>query len=505
MPDTSVISPLVIRLGGGLVLDKDTFSQPPGSAIGLQNFEPDINGGYRRISGTTKFNSNIVPQTASSDETILGVHIYNNSVIAARGTSVYKGSNTGSWTSIDSGRTSAGRYNFENFNFDGTDKVIYVDGTNRAAVYNNTSVTDLTASGAPTDPSFVTIFRSHVFFAGMSSSPQEIVFSAPFDETDFSTANGAGSIKVDDTITGLKVFRENLFIFCEDSIFKLGGSSLSDFAVVPVTRKIGCIDGNSIQEIAGDIVYLAPDGLRTIAATDRIGDVELGTISKQIQPRLENISKDKISSLVIRGKSQYRLFFPTNAGAVASSNGIMGVIKAGEQGGVGWEYADLVGIKPSACASGFISGTETVLHGGYDGYIYKQETGNNFDGTAIVAFYRGPHYTMGDAGIRKMMQRIIWNYENEGSVNSTVKLSYDFGSGTTPQPQPYSLAVGNSAAIFGTSLFGTATFGSTGIPLVRQSIEGSGFTVGVQIDDASGSPPISLKGYQLEFTPGGRR
>ncbi len=505
MPDTSVISPLVVRLGGGLVLDKDTFSQPPGSAIGLQNFEPDINGGYRRIRGTAKFNSNIVPQTASSGETILGIHIYSNSVIAARGTSVYKGSNAGSWTSIDSGRTNAGRYNFENFNFDGTDKVIFVDGTNNASVYNNTSVTDINASGAPANPSFVTIFRSHVFFAGMSSNPQEIVFSAPFDETDFSPSNGAGSIKVDDTVTGLKVFRENLFIFCEDSIFKLGGSSLSDFAVVPVTRKIGCIDGNSIQEIAGDIVYLAPDGLRTIAATDRIGDVELGTVSKQIQPRLENISKDKISSLVIRGKSQYRLFFPTNAGAVASSNGIMGVIKAGEQGGVGWEYADLVGIKPSACASGFISGTETVLHGGYDGYIYKQETGNNFDGTSIVAFYRGPHYTMGDAGIRKMMQRIIWNYENEGSVNSTVKLSYDFGSGETPQPQPYSLAVGNSAAIFGTSLFGTATFGSTGIPLVRQSIEGSGFTVGVQIDDASGSPPISLKGYQLEFTPGGRR
>jgi len=84
MPDTSVISPLVVRLGGGLVLDKDTFSQPPGSAIGLQNFEPDINGGYRRINGTEKFNSNIVPQTASSDEIILGVHIYSDSVIAAR-------------------------------------------------------------------------------------------------------------------------------------------------------------------------------------------------------------------------------------------------------------------------------------------------------------------------------------------------------------------------------------------------------------------------------------
>ena len=40
MPDTSLQSPYVVRLGGGLVLDKDTFSQPPGSAVQLKNFEP---------------------------------------------------------------------------------------------------------------------------------------------------------------------------------------------------------------------------------------------------------------------------------------------------------------------------------------------------------------------------------------------------------------------------------------------------------------------------------
>ena len=53
MADTSIISPLVVRLGGGLVLDKDTFSIPPGSATTLENFEPDINGGYRSSPTST--------------------------------------------------------------------------------------------------------------------------------------------------------------------------------------------------------------------------------------------------------------------------------------------------------------------------------------------------------------------------------------------------------------------------------------------------------------------
>ena len=250
MPDTSLLSPFVVKLGGGLMLDKDAFTLPPGAATQLQNFEPDINGGYRRINGFAKFNSNIVPQTSASTEKVLGVHIYKDQVIAARGTKVFKGGATGSWTEIDTGRTSAGRYNFVNFNFDGTDKVVFVDGANLASVFNNTSVTDVSASGRPADAQFVEVFRSHVFYAGMSASPQELIFSVPFDEDDFTSGSGAGSIKVDGIIKGIKVFRESLFVFCEDSIFKITGSSLSDFAVVPVTRKIGCVDGFSIQEIS---------------------------------------------------------------------------------------------------------------------------------------------------------------------------------------------------------------------------------------------------------------
>nr|BDD44813.1 hypothetical protein 42 [Alphaproteobacteria bacterium] len=501
MPDTSLLSPFVVRLGGGLMLDKDAFTLPPGAATQLQNFEPDINGGYRRINGFTKYDSN---QVGGSSDTILGVHIYKDQVIASQGTAVYKGSGSG-WASIDTGRTSAGRYDFANFNFNNTEKVIWCDGANSPSSYDNSTVTDLT--NAPSDPEFVAIFKNHVFFGGMSTNPQEVVFSAPFDETDYTAANGAGSVRVDSAVKKLKVFRDRLFIFCEDEIFFLAGSSVADFQLQPVTRNIGCVDGFSVQEIAGDIVYLAPDGLRTIAGTEKIGDVELGTVSKAIQPRLDNIDTDRISSVVIRGKTQYRLFFPGDSQAVAAAPGIIGVIKSGVEGGMGWEYADIKGIKPAYCASGFISGTETVLHGGYDGYVYQQESGDDFDGTDMSAIYRSPDFTMGDAGIRKLMQRIIWNYDNDGVVDSKFRIRYDFNSSDVPQPAEYDLTTGAAVAIYGftTSTYGTAVYGSSGTPLVRQSVEGGGFTVAVRLDDTAGAAPISLKGYQLEFTPGGRR
>jgi len=502
MPDTSIISPFVVRLGGGLVLDRDTFSIPPGAATQLQNFEPDIKGGYRRINGFTKYDSN---QVGGSSGTILGVAIYKDQVIAAQGTAVYKGSGSG-WTSIDTGRTSAGRYEFEVFNFNNTEKVIWVDGQNAPSVYDNSSVTDVGDSSVA-GANRVAAFKNHMFYAGMSGTPQEMVFSSPFDEDDFSAANGAGSIKVDSAIRKLKVFRERLFVFCEDQIYMIQGNSQADFALQPVTRSIGCVDGFSVQEIGGDLIYLAPDGLRTIAGTERIADVELGTVSKQIQDRIDEIGTARLSSVVIRSKSQYRLFYPTEAQAQASARGLIGVIKAGVEGGIGWEYADIKGIKAACCVSGFISGVETVLHGGYDGYVYIQESGGTFDGTAISAVYDSPAHFMGDAGIRKNMQRIVWNYDNEGAVNSTFRMRYDFNASSAAQPSAYDLTSGGSVAIYGltASKYGTAVYGSSGSPLVRQTVEGSGFTVAVRVDDTSGLLPFSLKAYQLEFTPGGRR
>jgi len=635
------ISPYVVTTSGGLVLDRDVYTMPVGAASILQNFEPSVQGGYRRLSGTTKYTSS---QVGGSSNTILGVAIFNNGVVAAQSTNVYFG--TGStWSSIDSGRTSAGRYRFEKYNFStNEERLIFADGANAASVYNGTTVLDIkgdatnisttgsissgstslsvgsasglveglyvnisvthspasqvssgatsfdvsdasnlvvgmTVSGtgiasgaaisgissntvtidtattaiiatsetltfrtvsastrissisgvtitlssaatnavsnvtvvfdglgtAPSDPSMVVAFKNHMFYAGMSSEPNTIIFSAIGDENDFTAANGAGSLNVDSTIIALKSFRGELIIFCEDRIYKLAGASRSDFAIAPISRNVGCSDAFSIQEIGGDVIFLAPDGLRTIAGTARIGDVELGTVSKQIQARIGDIGFTNISSVVIRDKSQYRLFYPSG-GVESTAKGIIGVLKSNPSGQIGWEYSDIRGIKPACCDSGFISGVEKVIHGGFDGYVYLQESGNSFDGTAMKAIYRSPDLTMGDAGIRKNMQRINVNYDPEGSVNASLFVKYDFEDTGTPQPSAYTLTTADTAAVYDDSgsLYGSAVYDAEGMPIVRQSVEGSGFTVVVRLEDESTNPPITLKGFELEFTPGAR-
>ena len=501
-----------VNCDGGLVLDKSVFVAKPGEAVTLQNYEPSVTGGYSKILGFTKFDENQM----SGSGGILGVAIFQDKVVAARGANVATSSGSG-WTNFVTNRTSAERYTFTVYNWTGTEKIAMADGVNDAAIFDGSTYTALTGgagSGSgtkPTAPEVVIEHKNHLFFAGMTNNRQLLQFSAPYSENDFSAASGAGQISIGDEIVGLARFRETLVIFCKDSIFRLAGSSVSDFVLQPVTRNIGCLSRFSIQEIGGDLIYLAPDGLRTVAGTEKIGDTELGTISKQVQSRLNELSANQLSNVsshVIRRKNQYRLYYPTTSGTEANSTGLMAVLKRStDTGQIGWEYADLKGIKPMSATHGDISDDELVLHGDFDGgYVYKQESGSTFDSTNIACIYRTIDYNMGDVGIRKNMQRVVINYIGTGTVSSVdMNLEYDYGDILLPSPALYDLLDPEGSAFYGSAIMGTAEYdAAVYTPLYRQSVEGSGFAIALKFTDTSTNPTYTLKGFSLEFTPGGR-
>ena len=583
MVDSSRVQPAAFNCEGGLVLNRSTFLMQPGEALVLENFEPDVEGGYRRINGYRKFVNHIIPQTSSSSEKVIGVASFANKVIACRGEKIFNAGTTelstsitatetmsgsgtirvesvsgftasgtiqieneiftytgitsttnpnlltgvtraassttaaahlngvvvsSTWTEIDTGRTNAFKYRFERFNFNGTNKIIFVDETNAPVVFDSSfNVVDVAAS-AVAGSKHVASFKNHMFYAGKSTTPEEIIFSVPFDEDDFTSGSGAGSIKVDDTVVGLKVFRDSLFIFCENRIFKLTGNTSADFAMTPVTRSIGCLNGDTIQEFGGDLIFLGPDGLRTVAATTKIGDTELGTVSKNVQSLFDVNIKDSLlfESVVIADKTQYRIFFTKEGQAENLTRCVTCVIKQ-----EGFEFSEIRGIKPTSTDTLVSSGDVIVLHGSSDGYVQRQEKGNTFDGTPILARYRSPDLSFGDTGIRKHMQRVIINYKPESAIDADLLVRYDNEGAGSARPAAYALDSSTIAAQFGSALFSvvgaaaTFVFGGPSQPLIRQSVEGSGFSVILRINDGGETAPYSLKGFQLEYQLGARR
>jgi len=576
MPDLELqgVSPLSFNCEGGLVLNRSTFIMQPGQALELENFEPDVGGGYKRMLGFRPFVNQIVPETNSSGEAVLMSTQFNNFVLAARGEKIFSSASsevsqgiasatamTGAgtlnldstdgfsssgtvqinseiftytgktaltltgvtratssttaaahavddvvsetWTVRDTGRTDAARYNFERYNFDGNEKIIVVDQTNAPTIFNTSLTATDVSNSAVAGAKHIAAFKNHMFYSGMSATPQEIVFSEPFDEDGFTASDGAGSIKVDDTIVGLRAFRGDLFIFCENRIFKLGGSSLSDFAIVPVTRNIGCVNGFTILEFAGDLVFLGPDGLRTVAGTARIGDVELGTISTNVQQLFrDNLTNaEAFVSLVIPDKTQYRIFFSKEGQAQTSSLGAICVMK-----GQAFEFSTMKGVRP-ACADTIVEAGDVIaIHGGFDGFVYRQERSNTFDGALINAKYRSPDLSMGDPGVRKHMQRVNINYAPESTLDADLFVRYDYESSQATRPAAYPLDSTNVAGTYGSSTYGSAVYGGPSQPIVRKAVEGSGFAVALRVEDgATATAPYTLKGFQLEFQVGARR
>jgi hypothetical protein len=537
--------PFALACQGGLnkVSSQLELLRTPGEALNLSNFEVATTGGYRRVSGYSQFGDGTRPNGSNA---ILGLQLYADGLIACSGTNVYFSQDGDSWLQINRDsvagggdnystftgrsalvRTSQGQADFTIFegNTDYGELIITDKGTGAKPFYfKMTGTGDLAdrtffskeiTVDSSTYPKFCVIYDKHLVVAGAGTAQNTIYYSGTSDIDDFTTT-GSGSILLDDQVVGLRAFRDDLIIFCRDSIYKLVNiNNSSTIAVTPITKSIGCLDGASIQEVGGQLLFLAPDGIRTIAGTARIGDVELGSLSRKIVPIFTDIAADignlQINSAVIRKKSQYRLFYGNIGTSTAASYGVVGTLRIDPQGGSRFEWAELVGMQASqAFTSGFnYDNVERIYHGDYAGYVYNHDTGDSFNPagveTAVDAVYETPDMDFGDLGTLKTLKYIKISASPEGSVQPYLRVRYDYEDSTIPQPDAILLSTIPKPAIFGSGLMGTSVFGAGDSPMVRQALQGSGTTAKFKFYSNDTKGPYTINGLYIDYQPSGRR
>jgi len=407
------------------------------------------------------------------------------------------------WLSLD--RSNAQRIRTTKYRIGTTEKIAGVDGYNYPFIFDGTTFSEVTGIADVEGAEFVVFHKNQLFFAVGHS----LIFTAPYTDTDLTAANGSGIISVGAKITGLIVFRDILVIFTERTISQLTGNTISDFVLQPVTRNVGCISSDTIQEIGGDLIFLGADGLRLFGLTDRVGDFNLGLVSKPIQTEMTDLisSCTSFSSVVIKQKSQYRLLgFNTNTKA-ASSRGIIGTqMTSDNTSNISW--AELVGFKAYVADSYYDNKIETVLFANTDGYVYQMESGNTLDGSDIIASFATPFVFMEDARIRKTMYKLFLYTDPQGSVSVNTNLKFDFDTVGSVQPSLITLSnVTSSVGIYGTSVakYGTTTYGTKLKKLFETQVIGSGFSVSLQFTSESTDPPFSLDAATLEYSTHDRR
>ena len=506
-----------IEFRGGLISNLSPLqhgTNAVGSATILQNFEPNKEGGYSKIKGYEKFSTTAV--TGSGPILALKVISSGRMVVARKNasnfTQYYYGTGT-TWTSMaTSAGTNGGKARHAEFNLDGNDKVVFVDGTNYPVVYNTlgntaTFMTSANSTGV-LGAEHVAIFKGTAFYA----KGNDVYFTAPFTVDDFSVANGAGSINVGNDVTGLVVFRDQLIIFTTSTIKRLIGNTSADFQVSPITDRIGCVNGDTIQEVGGDIIYLAPDGIRLLSATDRIGDFGLDIASDSIFKDANTFINNSsiFSSVLLREKAQYRIFSYVASEQDSTAKGLIAT-KFISQGATGISWATTKGIKAYVADSSYSGSQETIAFANENGYIYVLDTGSNFDGADIEAIYESPFMPLTDPQLRKTFYKMTLYAEPTGSMSLDVNLKFDFASSTsTALVQPQTITVsstGSSVFLYGGtgSVFGTATFGGELDAVYNTNVIGSGKTIALRIEDNSTNPTFTLDTALLEFRQNDRQ
>ena len=465
------------------------------------------------VSAVTDQN-NITLSTAQSlsDNTVL---TFGDLLSTDENKTAYYYSDGTRWTFTNvSTNTLGGKVNYAEFNYDGDEKYVFVDGKSYPSIYNSNDNTHTNLTAASTNINTdvigaerVVIFKNTAFY----TKGNKLFFTAPTTVDNFSVADGAGTINLAHNTTGLVVFRDQLIVFTTDTISRLTGSSTADFLLQPITENIGCINGDTVQEIGGDIMYLAPDGLRLLSATDRIGDFALDVASDKIKEDALSFLSGSTAycSTVFREKSQYRIFSYSSSGSVSSARGLIATKKSA-QGAAGIEWSTTKGIKANVIDSSYsiTNAAETIAFANNDGYAYILDTGTTFDGSAIEAIFQSAFMPIDDPQIRKTFYKAVLFIDPEGTIDLDFGVKYDFESttrGDILQPDNIDITTtASSVSFFGGAgvtfaASGGATFGGTLEKIYPVNIIGSGDTVALRIADVTSNPSFTLDTCVLEY------
>ena len=514
--DADRLQDLVVVCKGGKVRNQGALlqgSSMTGTAVVLQNFEPSIEGGYRRIDGYSKYDSTEVPGTGP----ILGIKVSPGlqQVFAARlkadGTQVdiYKSVGIG-WTKVNTSGQDSDAIKYRGISYSITEPaIIFCDGFGPAWKYTASGDVLINGSGAPTNPKFAEIHLARLVLSGYGDG-SSISISVPNDDEDFSTA-GTVEINVGDTVTGLRKFRGILYIFCLNSIWELSGTSIEDFQLNSVTNDIGCISGDTIQEVGGDLIYLSAQGFRSLAATQRLNDLELGIQSKEIQPEIRQLitatayDENSYSSCVVASKSQYRMFLYDPDIATQDAKGFIGH-RVFEEDTLGYEWSNIAGFNCYCADSAYYGREEMILHGDpSNGYVYRQERGNSRDGSNIFAVYTTPNIIFGNAELRKVMHWMRLHTQVEGTLDLNLQLLFDAGDPSVLQPRVIDITSSGAVSVYGVAVYGTDTYSLTAEPNLRKNLTGAGLIVSFTFSSNDTNASYRIDSFQIVFSPKGRR
>ncbi len=373
---TAPLNPITLLAPGnkGLNTEDAGFLSDPSWSLVLDNGVIDNAGRVAARKGWTGlYSSGTAPvgDVLSVGEYIIDAD--NTKVIYSTATQVLHGPEA--TTVITKSGGTGGRFQFLNFN----GSMIAVLAGQVPQYWSNTGLFADVSGGAGTAPQGGTGLSAFGRLWITDADEQTIKFCALLNENEWGGAS-AGSLDTlevwpdgADVITGLAELQGKLVIFGRRSVLIYDGATdpTGSGFVLADTIQHGCVDPATIQRVGNDLVYLAPDGLRSLQRGLEFSNLPLTSLSDTVRSELVDdiaqIASNTYASFYSEAEGLYGLKVGLRYWAFNVRQIDNGDLRASRWFGIGY-----------TCAFAAVDGTiylgQSTQLGSYSGYLDDAST-----------------------------------------------------------------------------------------------------------------------------------
>ena len=207
-----------------------------------------------------------------------------------------------------------------------------------------------------------------------------------------------------------------LLVFTRQSVYRVTGSGASTYAVQSVSQNVGAENSQCITQVGNDVWFLSREGVHTVAASDKFGDLTKGFVSGPIQDlwggdasAVEPINKTYIENGRMKYNPTLGLVYVAVPLTVDTTAQRIFVFNTTTEEWYGPWDIDSQGLELVEISSPVI---EVMMHGGDSGQVlYTDELHKSDAGTAIEsviesAFLTGRGVNPQWVGLQKTWKRM---------------------------------------------------------------------------------------------------
>jgi hypothetical protein len=373
----------------------------------------------------------------------------------------------------------------------GENTVVIEDGLNTTPpmAYHDEAVSCVTLAGSPPNATVVAYHKNQGFCAGNSAYPSTLYFTDVGNLLNWTTGL-SGNIDVENNdgsiIRALVPGFDALYIFKDNSIFRLTGDDKDNFQLQRMVQGIGVMSSQAVSLIGNQ--FFLTTGQGEVYIYD--GAVGVTKISNKIEGSLKiNTAYSRYPYLsTLEYLDDYYL------SVSSSSSGTNDTVFMFDTFNMAW--TKFSGINSNAWTV-FDDGTgkDKILFGNYHGTILKYPEGDNDNGSAIDAYYITKQFSYPELGPAKDWKTLrVYAAQEATDYNLTVTTYKDFETTGTETSIDLKSTTGGS---YGTAVYGTDVYGGESINISRIEVNLDADFYKIKFSNSNADQPFEVYGYQM--------